>query len=90
MEPFITMLFLTLVSSMSVDIAYDDTDIVDGFVSTDRGFLIFDEFQATNNPNRVWGYMDSGDAFYLLVLEDKILLKIWQDDRTIRFIEPIV
>jgi len=83
----IPILFFMLIFTNSIDLVTDEGELLDGFIYVGEEVITLDTWQTTLNPDRYFGYTEAGDAFYMLVQPDRVLIKIWQDNGTIRLIE---
>jgi len=89
MEPITVMLFaFGLIHSASVDLVYDEDTLIDGIIETDSGIEMLNAWEKSNNG--YFGATEEGNHFYLIVTENTIKIKIWQDDTVVRLIEPIL
>lgn len=88
MEPVMILLFFFgLLQTSTIDIVFDNEKLLDGFIQTEP-LIILDTWEKSNNG--YFGLTENGDHFYLIVTYDTIKIKIWQDDRIMRLVEPII
>ena len=83
----IPIILFLLVTTASIDLMTDEGELLDGFVYVEDRTITLQSWETTNNPNRYIGTTEAGDSFYMLVMPDKILLKIWEENGTLRIIE---
>ena len=87
MEPITLMIGFILLSTNSVDLVLDD-ELVDGFINYNDSIITLDSWVKSNNG--YFGTTEDGDNFYLIVTDDSLKIKIWQDDNVIRIVESLI
>jgi len=89
MDPVSTaVIVLTILSTTSIDLAFEDNILEAGFVQHEESLFILEEWKESNNG--YFGNTEDGDKFYLIVTDEELKIKIWTDQKVVRLVEPLI
>lgn len=81
----LTLLFVTIVSSASIDLVYDEGELVDGIVYNNNIEPFYFDSVEKIRDSSYFGQTSNGDNYYLIITDGLFKLKVWADN--IRLIE---